>query len=361
MRIAAISDLVQPERRTAAMAVHFLMSPLGAVFGPLAWLAVDRYGPYYIISTAFMAGVAALAWMSRHHLDVDRHVVSVSSHQSETEQSCELGTSINVTAVGYGSVPLPTNNDDTVKPNENNSSSSNNTNSSQRQAHETQNEQRGWTRDDLFVLLWFTCCILPVRVSLSLQMATFQPALIEHLGWTADSVSSAYLVVAIASTIPPLIVAALSTRMSDRSIAATGVLLKLVGALLYLPLFRSSSSPTKFGLRPWQIVAGFVLAVKATAFFTPCLQSVLTKRVEGRGRRVEMMGLVWMVSNGTAAIAQIWAADVLMSLLGTWRYAVVVLPYSVSGVMVLWGRSWGYVAPRLGELKGNGKGQGTDR
>lgn len=346
VRVAAISELVAPERRTAALAVHFLMSPVGAVFGPLVWLVVDRYGLYYAISIAFMTGVAGLAWTSREHLDVDRHGACVS--HSESERNCELGiNSTNVTTVGYGAVPPA---DGTVSPNiKDKTVTSHNNKPLQQQHNETQADERGWTRDDVLVLLWFTCCILPVRVSLSLQMATFQPALIERFGWSADSVASAYLIVAIASTIPPLIVAVLSTHMSDRSIAALGVLLKLIGAVIYLPLFPTASSsstlPNQFALHPWQIVVGFVLAVKATAFFMPCLQSVLTKRVAGRARRVEMMGVVWMVSNGTAAVVQISAADVLMSLLGTWKYAIVVLPYCVSGVMVMWGRSWGYVAP----------------
>lgn len=52
-----------------------------------------------------------------------------------------------------------------------------------------------------------------------------------------------------------------------------------------------------------------------------------------------------MVCNGTAALAQIGSATVLMPLLGTCQYAIVVLLCAVSGFMVLYGRSWRYVAP----------------
>lgn len=342
VRIGAISDLVSSERRTSTMAVHFFMSPLGAVFGPLAWLAIGSYVPYYLLSVICMVGVSVLAWKTRNSLDGNQDVVPRTQKQEpllQTGGNC--GPNMSTTrAERYGTLESAAG---TVNDNDETFISSAMT--SQPQCNQTQDEQRSWTRDDFLVLMWFICCILPIRLSLSLQMATFQPALLEKLGWDADSVARSYLIVALASTIPPLIVAVLSTKMSDRAIAVTGVALKFIGAILYLPILPASNNEGDFRLQSWQIVAGFVLAVKATAFFMPCMQSVLTKRVRGRARRVQMMGLVWTLCNETGSLAQIVLASVLMSLLGSWRYAIVVLPYAVSAFMVLYGPLWRYVAP----------------
>lgn len=339
VRTGALSDLVTTQQRTSTLALHFFMSPLGAVFGPLAWLAINEFVPYYFLSAMSMLGVSVLAWTTRDLLDGSRDASRPEEENSAVAHNVHTCTSTYV-PVTYGTIQCAP---DIEKQNEMTCTSHSTT--AQTLPDQVRSEGSGWTRDDFYVLLWFICCILPVRVSLSLQMATFQPALMEKFGWDVDSIARSYLVVTIASTIPPLIVAVLSTRMSDRTIAATGVLLKFIGAILYLPILPSSNKDGAFRLRPWQIVAGFVFAVKAAAFFTPCLQSVLTKRVRGRARRVQMMGLIWMVCKGTAAFTQISSATVLMSLLGTWHYAIVVLPYAVSAFMVLYGPSWRYVAP----------------
>lgn len=71
-RLVAIYHLVIPERRISTLAVHFLMSPLGTVFGPVAWLAIDRYVPYYLLSATCILGVSALACTIRDLLDINR-------------------------------------------------------------------------------------------------------------------------------------------------------------------------------------------------------------------------------------------------------------------------------------------------
>lgn len=354
VRIGAISELVPTEQRTSSLAMHFFMSPLGAVFGPVAWLAINKFVPYYLVSAVCMLGVSVLAWTTRDLLDGGggggsrQRPGSDEENHAGVQETRETETSTNVTLT-YGTIASTT---DAEKRNDISNTSHTATTQRGKSGDVTRSsEGTGWSRDDFFVLLWFTGCILPVRVSLSLQMATFQPALVEKLGWNIDSVARSYLIVTIASTIPPLIVAVLSTRLSDRTIAATGVALKVIGAILYLPILPAKEG--MFRLRPWQIVAGFVFAVKAAAFFMPCMQSVLTKRVKGRARRVQMMGLIWMICNGTAGLTQIGSATVLMSLFGTWKYAFVVLPYAVSAFMVVYRTSWRYVMSVSQEEQGN--------
>lgn len=85
-------------------------------------------------------------------------------------------------------------------------------------------------------------------------MVSFQPIML-MLGATGHDLGIIYEIISVLAIVPPLLVAYLSKRLMDRQILLIGLVLKVVGILLFLPILPGP-------VRGWCVVTGFILVIK---------------------------------------------------------------------------------------------------
>jgi uncharacterized membrane protein YgcG len=165
-------------------------------------------------------------------------------------------------------------------------------------------------------------------------MVSFQPILVERYGATGRDLGLIYEVISVTAIVPPLLVAYLSKRLMDRQILLLGLVAKIAGISLFLPLLPGP-------VRAWSVVAGYVLLIKASIFFFTAAMSLFTKLL-GRGRLLSgtLIGLLSSVSAVGPAAAQLFFADRMVGAFGGWGFGVFVAPVLVATGLVCWPRAW---------------------
>lgn len=320
VRLSILAEIVSLNNRTAIMALHQLMAPVGAFLSPMLWiyvqrwkgernlghfLAIDRFTAYYLFAIGLLAVMFVLGIL---HLKFLSQEEPSNAGRGESTDG-EYGATSNRSGTGADHsnvhVVIP---DDTQ--------------------HAAPN--RGPIFDN-FRFLYFSLLLLLMQSTMALIRVSFQPVLVEVYGTDEENVGRIYGIVAALSLLPPIIVAVLSRIMNDRAIILFGILLKMVGASLWLPLFGE--------VRRWQCVAGFMLCVKASQFFTTAAISAFTKTVGKRGSQ-KQLGYMWSIGNIGPALLQLGVAGPLLKVFGSWWFVASVVPVIVGFAMVL--HPWGW-------------------
>lgn len=196
-------------------------------------------------------------------------------------------------------------------------------------------------RDHIFKhsrFFYFSLLLLCMQSTMALVRVSFQPVLVDVYGMTEGGVGKMYAIVGGLAIIPPIMIALLARVLSDRAIALLGIMLKFCGASLWLPLFGP--------VRLWQCVAGFILCVKASQFFTTSIISAFTKTVGEKGSS-KQLGFMWSICNLGPAVLQLGFASRAIAVYGTWWFVTSLLPVVVGLVMVM--HPWGWKL--LGEAR----------
>lgn len=308
VRISAIADIVPPSQRTCVLAWHYCMYPFGAILETAAWLIlqqwkrsifiygflIDRYTIHYGFGACLMLLVSITAYAFRSQFNHYANAIT------DTER-----------LLSEAVPPTPEYESSETRP-----------------PFETQpTSYNSATR-----VAWFVLLMLPVRFTLMIMTVIVQPAMVTHFGLDEAQVGLMYTLLAFTAVIPPVVLTLFSSHLSDRAILIVGLVLKMIGAALYLPIFGP--------VRCWQVVAGATLAVKASAFFTTAVFSLFTKVVaKGRDRNT-MLGYIWAFTEGASALLQLLLSNFIMRLFGRWGLVVYLWPVYVAIVLVLHPSLW---------------------
>lgn len=146
---------------------------------------------------------------------------------------------------------------------------------------------------------------------------------------------------AILALIPPLLVSFLSRHLKDRSLLLIGLLLKLLGMLLYLPLPFSA----RHEMHQWQIVAGYLLIIKASIFFTTASMSLFSKTLGPVLTSHSLLGLLAAAQSLGPAVAQLLFASSVIAMFGSPRFAVLTVPVVMSIGVIVWPNTWTWLDP----------------
>lgn len=175
-----------------------------------------------------------------------------------------------------------------------------------------------------------------VNLSAGLFMTSFQPILVNVFHTSDSKLGVIFMVVAVFAVLPPLLVALLSRYLMDRQILLIGLLSKLIGMALFLPVFGP--------VREWQVIAGFILIIKASIFFSTASMSLFTK-VLGPMSTSSLLGILASASNIGPAVAQIALADHIVNWFGSFAYAAFSIPAALSFVFIVHPKYWKRLNP----------------
>lgn len=308
VRTTILSQVVPAAERTSAMSYHALMTPLGGLLGPILWLIAERY-PYderlfgsirgnrftvdYAIAgaIAIAMGVIAITLLGDvpHEEEDDKR--NGNGHPPE-------GIHYNQQGHEVLHVHLPHGGDYDVDTDS--------------------------YRNRIF--LYFCFIMLNVNLAMGLYMVSFQPIMVHRFGADGQKLGVIFEIIAVTAIIPPLLVAYLSRRLKDRDLLLIGLAAKLLGVALFLPIFGA--------VREWQVIAGFVLMIKASIFFFTSSMSLFTKLL-GRMSSGLLLGFLSSMSALGPAVAQLAFADYILQLFGTFSYGLFALPVVCATMLVV--------------------------
>jgi len=159
----------------------------------------------------------------------------------------------------------------------------------------------------------------------------FQPILINYYNATGRDIGIIYSAILVFGLIPPLAVAFLSKYLQDRQIVLIGLIIKLIGVSLFLPIFGK--------IHEWQVVVGYMLVFKATIFFWTASMSLFTKLL-GPMSNGTLLGILSSAAQIGPALAQFFFAEWTFKVFGTARYASFAIPVAISTALVVWPAYW---------------------
>eukprot|EP00178_Gracilaria_changii_P013555 TRINITY_DN38285_c0_g1_i1.p1 TRINITY_DN38285_c0_g1~~TRINITY_DN38285_c0_g1_i1.p1 ORF type:complete len:493 (+),score=63.94 TRINITY_DN38285_c0_g1_i1:94-1479(+) len=318
VRLSIIAQVVPARTRTTVMAIHQLMAPIGAVLGPALWLLIQKWRGSFTLA----------GWMV-----VDRFFVNY---------ALAIGTMVGMFFLGMSTIrSLPTADSETSEQNADEGGrykSAASAKSVYEQRQKTPQQRLTSSGDDAFgsgagvrKFTYFCTLTLLMQSTMALVRVSFQPILIGVFGADDEQVGKMYTIIGALAFVPPLAVAVLSRVLTDRTILVIGMVLKLGGALMCLPLFGD--------VRQWQLVVGFTLCIKASNFFQTAAFSAFTKSMGGK-KPAKQMGYYWSVCSVGPAVIQFCFASGLVKLFGSWSFGMCALP--VLGGFVLVFHPWGW-------------------
>ncbi|KAI0566451.1 Major Facilitator [Gracilaria domingensis] len=305
IRLSILSQIVPENKRTTVLATHALMTPIGALMGPITWIGLSRYqgssqyGQFtldrfslaYSIAFIILTSIGLLAAVAL------RKLPTTEGHQST--QSYIEPTQVVVRENGL---------DITV------------------------NLNKFRTR----VFAYFCTVMLCVNMSSGIYMTAFQPVLVNVFRVTDAKLGFVFELIAVFAIVPPLLVAFLSRHLMDRQIMVIGLGSKLIGMLLFMPLFGP--------VREWQVIIGFMLIIKASIFFSTASMSLFTK-VLGTLSNSALIGLLASGSSVGPAVAQLLISDHIVQFFGSLKFALFSFPAIIGMLMILWPQFWKRLNP----------------
>lgn len=328
IRYSLIGDFIPSEQRTTAMAIHQFMSLLGFLVAPLFWLSIqDRHisllfstitlNPFYI-NFLFCTILAAINMILSWTVLTVRPPSHISiEHQNHTDT--RTATNLSPTELGYTRIIAM----DTADSNSN-------------------RPEIDLKKYRNIRIAYFTVVILLTRLSLYIYLSIFQPIMIGHFKFNSRDMGFTYIVIGVLSLIPPIIIACLSKILSDRYILLCGLLIKILGAAIFLPLFGP--------VQKWQPVTGYILVVKATVFCSTAAISLFTK-ILGPLCSAKTIGNLWGMSSLAPALIQLVFSSEIVSMFSTWNFAVFVLPALLALSIVIIPSGWNILDESSQETK----------
>eukprot|EP00177_Eucheuma_denticulatum_P001658 GFKZ01002985.1.p1 GENE.GFKZ01002985.1~~GFKZ01002985.1.p1 ORF type:complete len:589 (-),score=63.27 GFKZ01002985.1:540-2210(-) len=314
IRVAVLSKVVPVHERTTVLATHALMTPIGACAGPLVWILAQTYRPSFPV----LGGLVEI-----NRFTIDYAVVLALLFAIVTISNLALADVAPDDRARRGDGGGGQGADGVLRQV---------TIQYESGVEEVVNLQRYRTR----VFQYFCGIMFGVNMSGGMFMTAFQPVLVNEFHTSDAKLGLIFEVIAMFAIIPPLLVAVLSRRLMDREILLIGLCSKLVGMVLYLPVFGP--------VREWQVIVGFMLIVKASIFFSTASMSLFTK-VLGDMTSSSLLGVLASMSNVGPAVAQIALANHIVRLFGSFGFGLFAIPAVVSLGLVLHPKYWRRLDP----------------
>lgn len=317
VRTIVLSDVTEayPHARTSVMSYHALMTPLGALVGPLLWLACEMYkGDWQLLGplrvNAFTLDYFAAMLFVLVMINIAAFLLPVNTR----EDPASSGSSGGGSSARHASGAIPS--EEVI------------------QVHMSDGRdiEVHPARFQSAIFRYFCTIMFCCNMSMGLYMVSFQPIMLAR-GTTGQELGLIYEVISVTAIVPPLLVAYLSKRLMDRQILLIGLVVKILGITLFLPVFGDP-------VPRWSIVAGFVLLIKASVFFGTASMSLFTKLLSSGLSGGFHIGLLSSISALGPALAQLFFAEKMLSLFGGWSFGVFVLPVAFAFGLVLWPWYW---------------------
>lgn len=334
VRVSLLSKVVPPKDRTTVLATHALMTPLGALAGPLLWISAQTYrnghelyslGPFSVVMDRFsIVYILTLVAMFIIYLVAAtrlRNIVPYSAADEDGEK--------------------PVTDEENQQPQTAQNNSGADTHSGRlhpavvrfSDGHEETVDLQKYRN---YVFAYFCFIMLGVNLSAGIYMTAFQPVLVNEFDTSDAKLGAIYEAIAIFAVIPPLVVALLSRYLMDRHILVIGLMIKLIGMVLFLPLFGP--------VRETQVIIGFLLIIKASIFFSTASMSLFTK-ILGPMSTSFLLGVLASASSVGPAFAQILLSSRIVTWFGSILFGLFALPSVASLLMIIWPRNWRRLNP----------------
>lgn len=317
VRASLLSKVVAPAKRTTVLATHALMTPLGALLGPLIWIfaqmyrtkihllgglfVFDRFSINYTFGAVYFFAISIIAAARLRNVVAYSDGADDSDETSSQEDSGADHTSghhLHTAVIRFSD------------------------------GHETTVNLQRYRN---YVFCFFCAINLGVNLSAGLYMTAFQPILVNSFRMSDAQLGYIFELIAVFALLPPLLVAVLSRHLMDRQILCIGLSIKLVGMVLFLPLFGA--------VREWQVILGFLLIIKASIFFSTASMSLFTK-VLGPMSTSALLGLLASASSIGPAITQILLSSHIVRWFGSFLFAIFAVPAMCSLAAILWPSHW---------------------
>lgn len=328
IRYSLIGDFIPSEQRTRVMAIHQFMSLLGFLIAPLFWLSIQGRHISLLSSTItlnpFSINFLFCMILAAINMTLSCTVLTVrppSHNAAEPQNDTETHTTTNLSPTEYGSTSVIA--IDTVDTNSN-------------------RPEIDLKKYRNIRIAYFTIVIMLTRLSLYLYLSIFQPIMIGYFKFNDRDMGFTYIVIGILSLIPPIIIACLTKILSDRYILLCGLVIKILGAVIFLPLFGP--------VQKWQPVAGYILVVKATVFCSTATISLFTK-ILGPLCSAKTIGNMWGMSSLAPALIQIVFSSEIVTMFSTWNFAVFALPALLALSIVVIPSGWNILDESSQETK----------
>uniref|UniRef100_A0A7S0G3Y8 Major facilitator superfamily (MFS) profile domain-containing protein n=1 Tax=Rhodosorus marinus TaxID=101924 RepID=A0A7S0G3Y8_9RHOD len=313
-RLTFLSEIVPAKQKTFVMANHALATPLGAMLGPICWLALVNYqgeaGPWtfipgvmsfrlnrftlvFLLTLLVSLGMMVLVW-----------IYFPGANSRDPEKS---GTGRSAPIVGP--VQLSYNG-----------------------AEETVDSGQFRYR----VFRYFCMVMFLINFSAGFFQVAFQPILVDYFKVTESSMGLIFETISVLAIVPPLLVALLSRFLEDRQLMLVGICAKMLGMLLYCFPFGK--------MHVWQPVVGNILIIKASIFFFTSALSLFTK-ILGPLSGGAWIGILSSVAAVGPAVAQLLALRLVLTIYGTYWYFLFCVPAVLGFFLVAYPWFYKYLDP----------------
>lgn len=313
LRIAIISDLVSPASRTTFFALHQLMNPISNLLAPLCWIQIQRWtGSVSIMSNIIVLDRFSLSHLTAIVLLLVAFIIS-RSFLSEVEDTADAEPNSAAT------VQHPPESEPLLRE------------TPRSQAPNSATNYTTLPIDEVVLgeppnFSFYLAVSVLGRVSTSIAAVSFQPILVDIFLVSDARLGRIYLMAASLALGFPLISAFLSRFLSDKEVMLLGLLLKLGGNLLYLPLFGPVSV--------LQLVVAYVLTYRTAIFQTAALSSY-TKTVRDRGSRKRGIANLNAGSNAAGALVRLVVAKWILLIFDSWWFALFTIPTILALLLVI--------------------------
>jgi MFS family permease len=327
IRTLIIAEYVPQEFRTEVMSIHALMTPLGALIGPLVWLLIERYPAEHVligslrankysldygVATCILLIIASIAIVRLGGLPGQQH-----AHNHSSDSSGEISELEPLNGSENGSTVLTAQHE------------------SIDHIHVRLTDGREFdVNPDRYrrrIFIYFSVIMACVNISMGLYSVSWQPIMVNVFEADGQKLGIIFEIISVFAVIPPLLVAYLSRHLQDRHILLIGIIAKMVGIMCFLPIFGR--------VREWQVVAGFIIIIKASIFFFTASMSLFTKLLGGMTSGI-LLGVLSSASALGPAVAQIFFTDIMLARFGSFSFGVFGLPVLVALGLVLWPWFW---------------------
>jgi len=337
-----MAEIVPVSFRTANIQVHMFSSLLGRSLGPIIWILSSQFeGDFHMFSSLYLnrftinfssGGVLCIlvALTSWYYLG---HSPSAATQSASNDEGTSTQSSLSIPETEGGGIDNIDGFD--AFETENDVVDVNLSDGSNHRVN-TKVYQRNTFRYFLFLMF-------AVAGTTGLVMVAFQPILIGVFNSTGKQIGVIYTCVLICGLIPPVLVAFLSKYLQDRQIMLAGLLIKLVGIILYLPI-----SSYTFGIdakiTELRVIVGFILVCKGSMFFWASGMSLFTTLLGPMSNSSHLTILSSAAQIGPA-LAQLFFAHRTIHLFGSFYYGVLALPLLAAIFMVIWPSRWRRLDP----------------
>lgn len=302
LRQIFITENIPAQCRTEALSMYTFVSSIGALLGPLVWLLCNRFTADIALIHGVVLNKFTLAFSIVAGIICVMAVLSIVLH---------FGCKYSRRELAYLSTRQNSDVDDDSK---------------------TERSQSIWTNQSkLLTFLLFGALDLLTSAVTSILLENVQPILVSRFGADGQHLGIVFEIVTIAELLPPLLVAFVSRYLKDREIMFIGILIKVIGGILYLPVIEA--------VQEWQVIIGYALNYKSAIFFESAMLSLFSIKFDSDSNST-LLGILASSSAFGYVVSQYAFGVTAVRIFGTFSFAFFLIPLFVALLLLLLPSNW---------------------